>query len=106
MSEQDKPPHAIKVVLTDNLTIEIINHGTWIYEIDLERCRNSAEVLDWLYQVLYKEWCSPQVIFDIMWKIEEAVRQYHQASVQGAFCGLGKNRKVKWPFMGSYIEGT
>ena len=97
----------MKVVLADNLTIQILtDEGSWLYEIDVERCRSSAETLNWLYQVLYKSWCSPQVIFDIMWALEQACQKYHHKSVQGAFCGLGKDHRVKWPFGGSYVDGT
>jgi hypothetical protein len=97
----------MKVVLADNLTIQVLHDdGSWLYEIDVERCRNSAETLDWLYQVLYKSWCSPQVIFDVMWALEQACQKYHRESVQGTFCGLGIDRRVKWPFGGAYVDGT
>lgn len=96
----------MKVSLNDNLTVQIRrDDGTWIYEIDLERCRNSAELLDWLFQVLNKHWCTPQIISAVMWKIEEACRQYHHQSVQGTFCGLGIDHKVSWPKCGSNESG-
>lgn len=30
------------------------------YEIDLERIHSSAEMLDWIFQVLHKIWCTPE----------------------------------------------
>jgi len=30
-----------------------------LYRIDLERCATSAQVLDWIFQVRDKTWCSP-----------------------------------------------
>lgn len=97
----------MRVVLADNLTIQILtDSGSWLYEIDLERCQGSAALLDALFQVLYKSWCTPQVIFDIMWQVEAACKKYQRNSVQGTFCSLGIDHKVSWPFGGSYIEGT
>ncbi len=33
--------------------------GRTLYRIDLERCGTAAQVLDWLFQLRAKTWCSP-----------------------------------------------
>ena len=33
--------------------------GIW-YEVDLERCRNAGEVLDWIFQLLHKSWITAE----------------------------------------------
>lgn len=32
------------------------NAGRWLYEVDLERCRTAAAILDWIAQVAAKQW--------------------------------------------------
>jgi hypothetical protein len=36
------------------------------YEVDLERCNTSAEILDWIFQVKNKMWCSDKDIADLL----------------------------------------
>ena len=36
------------------------------YEVDLERCNTSAEILDWIFQVKNKVWCSDTDIADLL----------------------------------------
>jgi len=38
-------------------TLEYIHNGWW-YEVDLFRCKTSAEILDWLCQIHEKPWTS------------------------------------------------
>lgn len=40
----------------ENLTLELVHDGRWCYEVDLERCTTSAEMLDWIFQVQGKGW--------------------------------------------------
>ncbi|MBM2826472.1 MAG: hypothetical protein HW403_536 [Dehalococcoidia bacterium] len=42
----------------DNLTLEFWRGQKLRYYVDLERCRNSAEILDWVAQVSDKSWAS------------------------------------------------
>jgi hypothetical protein len=37
----------------------------WIYEADLDRCRNADEALDWVRQVSQKTWASTQTILQL-----------------------------------------
>src|SRR5688572_15832951 len=36
--------------------------GHWQYEIDLERCTTSAQVLDWIFQIAEKTWATDRVL--------------------------------------------
>jgi hypothetical protein len=42
--------------------LALYDEGRWIYEVDLERCRTSAGVLDWIMQVASKTWATDAVI--------------------------------------------
>lgn len=49
------------------LTIDVdTGHAGYIYDVDLERCNTPAEVLDWIFQVKQKTWCTPEIIFDLL----------------------------------------
>jgi len=32
--------------------------GNWRYEVDLERCKNCADIMDWIFQLNTKAWCT------------------------------------------------
>lgn len=36
--------------------------GKFGYEVDLERCNNSTEVLDWIFQLNDKAWCGHECV--------------------------------------------
>lgn len=36
------------------------------YQIDVETCTSSAEVLDWICQIYKKHWVTEQVVFDLV----------------------------------------
>jgi hypothetical protein len=48
---------------TDNWTLVHRKEG---YEIDLESCNTSAELEDWIFQILGKNWATPQVLSDLL----------------------------------------
>lgn len=53
----------------DTNTLELIatdTHGRGIYFIDLERMGTSAAVLDWIFQVTGKTWCSRKDAGDLI----------------------------------------
>ena len=45
--------------IKENLTLE---HATEGYYIDLERCNNSAQTLDWIFQVQGKTWADAETV--------------------------------------------
>ena len=40
-----------------DLTLDYYQNDRHVYDVDLERCRTSAETLDWIAQVAGKTWC-------------------------------------------------
>jgi hypothetical protein len=58
------------------------------YEIDLDRCTNSAEVLDWISQVSKKTWATSEMIGDLVLKIDEVL------NLQKNICGWGVDHKL------------
>ena len=95
-----------RVEIADNLTLQLFDaRGFNCYEIDLERCTDSAQVLDFIFQVQSKNWATPKLMFDLLKALDQACEQYFGNPVQGVFCSLGIDRKVKWPFGGSYVDG-
>jgi hypothetical protein len=40
----------------ERLVLDYYEDGGWVYEVDLERCLSSPEVLDWIAQVAGKGW--------------------------------------------------
>lgn len=81
----------------ENLTIQIDHeNGGNIYYIDLEECKNSAQLLDWIFQIIEKTWCTPQIMFDILKCIDDACHEVHGNYVQGVYCPWGKSKQVNW----------
>jgi len=78
------------------VTIEI-KHEFSIYEIDVERIRDSAEALDWILQIAMKRWATPEILHDLVHVIDEACREVFNNTAQGVFCPCGINKTVKWP---------
>jgi hypothetical protein len=81
-----------------NLTIQIESDDgkDWLYEVDLENCTDSAQILDYILQIADKDWCTPQILYDLIKEIEKASREVHRKNAQGVFCPLGENQKVSW----------
>lgn len=69
---------------TITLTLEI--HP--LYEIDLERIRDSAEMLDWIFQIFNKTWATPRIIFDLLNAFESIFEP------QASLCPFGRNKQI------------
>lgn len=71
----------------DNLTLEIdkvIDGHHHRYYIDFERCNNSAQILDWIFQIKHKPWCSDEDIADLLRAFDALLH-----TVQGRVCSGG-----------------
>jgi hypothetical protein len=56
-------------------------HGNYVYEIDLDTCTTSAEVLDWLCQVAGKVWADDAVLAGLVRAIDDVLHpQAHLCS--------------------------
>lgn len=71
--------------------------GKEIYDFNLNRVTTSAQMLDWIYQVKTKRWCTPEILFAVIDVFDSACRKYLNATVQGAFCPFGNDHQVSWP---------
>ena len=53
------------------------------YEIELERCRTSAEVLDWIFQIYLKSWATAKTIHDLLTHFQKHINP------QATLCSYG-----------------
>lgn len=72
-------------------SIDIYDGHGWIYDIDLEQCTTSAEVLDWIMQIYNKNWCTPDLISEVIDVLNKAI----PGGIQGSICPLGVDR-TEW----------
>ena len=85
-----------------NLTIQIEEFSSkrnkyfHAYEIDLEKCIHSSELLDYLFQIARKDWCTGELLLDLFEEIEAACKLVFKDNAQGVFCPLGTSTKVDW----------
>jgi hypothetical protein len=79
----------------DNLTL-LVNIGYW-YEVDLERCNDSAQLLDWIFQVAGKlDRNGAEVVWEFLHALNLVSCRVFGHCVQGAFCPFGKGYEVDW----------
>lgn len=64
----------------------------WRYEVDLTRCRTSAQILDWLCQVGAKTWVSAEDIGHLLMAIDNLAGR-----LQSRVCGCGvESGPIDW----------
>jgi hypothetical protein len=61
--------------------------GIW-YEVDLERCCSSAEVLDWIIQISQKGWATPDVLSGLIHSLGWIL------DPQRHLCSFGANKRI------------
>lgn len=76
------------------IVIETGNH--YQYGLDLERANNSAELLDWIFQINYKAWATPEVMKKLLDEINKACLIVFDRSAQVTYCPSGVDKKVNW----------
>ena len=59
------------------------------YSVDLDKCRNSAEVLDWMLQVTHKTWMTPKGACDFVQAITDVLYP------QGNICSGGTDKTIE-----------
>jgi hypothetical protein len=62
--------------------------ATELYEVDLEECSDSAEVLDWIVQVHEKTWATPPVFHALVEALDDLL------DLQANYCSFGTSKKV------------
>lgn len=54
---------SVEMKLNTNNEIEITEGGRWVYAVELDRCKTSAQALDWIIQVSKKKgWATDAVL--------------------------------------------
>ena len=81
-----------------NLTLVLLNDGKWEYEVDLERCNDSAQILDWIVQVSEKAFASPVDVGHLVAALDDL-----SDGLQEKVCSFGKNHKFDF---GSFLRGS
>ena len=66
----------------------VLRHKGTDYEIDLEACNNSAQILDWIIQVSQKTWATNDVIGEFVRALDDIL------DIQGHFCGGGLSHEA------------
>jgi hypothetical protein len=87
--EKDETGAALRVWRFSPETLTL-NHydsrGTNVYEVDLERCTTSAQMLDWIMQVAMKRWATDRVLASLVHALDAVLKP------QARLCGLGVER--------------
>jgi hypothetical protein len=68
-----------------NLTLV---HAVEKYEINLEEIHSSAAILDWIFQILGKQWADARTIYDLLRAIDDIL------SPQANYCSFGQDVRV------------
>jgi len=75
----------------DDLTLDFkktVGGRHFGYYVDLRRCTNSAQILDWIFQIRAKTWCTDKDIADLLRAFNDLMR-----SVQSKVCSGGVDKK-------------
>lgn len=77
----------------DRLVLDCNLDGDWTYEVDLERCTASAEVLDWIAQICGKEWLADhdadaQIVGHLVKALDDVL------GLQANLCSFGMDREM------------
>ena len=69
-----------------NLTIQIEENGKPCYEIDLEECNKSDELLDWIFQIHGKNWgFQGGLLAAILVVLDDACQDVHGQNARSLF---------------------
>jgi len=73
-----------------------------LYEIDMEEINtNPEELLDYIFQIAGKNWCTPEVLKDFINCIENACQKMYGINAQGVYCHhknppkISKHRRIQ-----------
>ena len=70
----------------EHLTLTLYKKGVPNYEVDLERCRSSAEILDWIGQICGKTWATSEIVGELALALNDYLR------FQSNFCSGGSEK--------------
>jgi hypothetical protein len=58
------------------------------YQVDLERCRTSAETLDWIFQLHNRTWTRPEDVGYLVMAMHALLRP------QATLCSMGHDKRI------------
>ena len=64
-----------------------LTHREGCYEIDLETCIDSAEMLDWIFQLLHKAWMTDEAMAELLLLFDELLEPQANLCSWGRDCG-------------------
>jgi hypothetical protein len=67
-----------------------------LYSIHIHQLSDTAEVMDFFFQISQKGWCNPDHIKGFLECIEEVSKKYFGQNAQGVFSPYGEFRKIDW----------
>ena len=74
----------------------VVHQGKRRYEIDLERCGDPAQILDWIYQLNGKSWMTHDLMGQVVRALDNACHEVFDDGVQGVFCSGGVSKQANW----------
>ena len=81
----------------DLKTITIFDdQSNYKYEIDLDDCIKASEILDSIFHIHCKEWCTNAMLRDVFYSLQDACKYYFDCDIQEAICYNGSNKKINW----------
>lgn len=96
MYEEPDPSQQHPRVEVDLKRLVIVVRGDCRYEIDLETCTDSGQLLDFILQVSGKPWCDRALAGELLAAIETACERHFEETAQGVFCPGGMLTRVEW----------
>lgn len=79
-----------------NESINFYEDKNQLYSIHINQLTDTAEVLDFLFQVSGKRWCKSKHIKGFLDCLEEVSDKYFDQNAQGVFSPFGSFRKIDW----------
>jgi hypothetical protein len=73
--------------LLDKETL-VLRHKKILYEIYLDECKSSAQILDWIIQISQKSWATNDDIGELVRALDDIL------NIQGHFCGSGQSHEA------------
>lgn len=73
----------------DAKTLVLFTREPYRYEIDLEACMSSAEVLDWIFQLAGKTWMNAEQLGNLIYALDDII------DPQATLCSGGRNKLFK-----------
>ena len=94
MREEERPCPDVKF---DRRNLElVVHHDKARYEIDLQRCNDPAQILDWIYQLNGKSWMTHNLMGQVVRALDNACHEVFDNGIQAIFCPGGASRTAKW----------